>query len=661
MTVITHALSAALLHFVWQGLMLTILFWLAMFLLRKRSASLRYVVSCAALALLVVLPVITTWAFYEYPEGAPGGTAVLVDTQVEATHAPPGGRLDWLALAQAWAVPVWSCGVLLFSMRMAWGCTQIAALRRTGEAVDAQLGSAFAELASRMGVARPVCLLFSKVTDSPSVTGWLRPVVLLPVAAAAGLTPDQLEAVLAHELAHIRRHDYLVNLLQMAAETLLFYHPAVWWISARIRHERELCCDDLAVGACGGALSYARALTALEKVRVARSALALGSTDGPLFYRIRRLVMGGDEYGPSKLSGTIALTLGVACLALCVNWARGQEPTRALVQREEVTQDSEGVTVNTGGAIVLHRPRIEYPGPLIEKHVQGIVSVEATLDDAGNVIDARVLSGPNELRRVALTSVLSWHFSPVGRGNTPIVQISFQTPATASKPAVETKGQAEDGGRIQLTTPELTLAAQGSLITERNRNTLTLAFLADELAQAKERLAAVQSQPGAGIGEINEARSQLSEMERKLATAQARSAESEQGQNQIQERVELFEKLRAAKESQGSTGDNPEIRAQIERFERILAEQRSSVQNLNGRKLAAIEIRGLSEEAGKDLLSRLPVHQGDTLTTDSMEAATRVIRQFDEHLEFSYGPEPEGAVLRIHPPGAAGAPMLRQK
>jgi hypothetical protein len=395
----------------------------------------------------------------------------------------------------------------------------------------------------------------------------------------------------------------------------------------------------------------------LEKVRAARSVLALGSTDGPLFYRIRRLVVGSDEYGPSKLSATIVLTLGVACMALCVNWARGQEPTRALILREEVTQDSEGVTVNIGGAVVLHRQGIEYPGPLIEKHVQGIVSVEATLDAAGNVIDARVLSGPDELRRIALTSVLSWHFSPVGRGNTPIVQISFQTPAAASKPAAETKARAEDGGRVQLTTPELILAAQ----SERNRTVLTLAFLADKLAHAKERLAAVQSQPGTGIGEINEARSQLAEMERKLATAQTGFAESEQRQNRIQERLELFEKLKAARENQGWTGDNPEVRAQIERFERILAEQRASIQNLTGRKLAAIEIRGLSEEAGKDLLFRLPVHEGDTSTTDSMEASTRVIRQFDEHLEFSYGPEPEGAVLRIHSPGAAGAPMLRQK
>src|SRR5262249_15029310 len=148
-------------------------------------------------------------------------------------------------------------------------------------------------------------LLVSSDTDSPSVTGWLRPIILLPLSAIAGLTPDQLEAVLAHELAHIRRHDYLVNLLQMAAETVLFYHPAVWWISARIRHERDLCCDDLAVRACGGALCYARALTALEKMRAGHPALALGSTDGPLFLRIRRLISGGGEYGPSKLSGMV--------------------------------------------------------------------------------------------------------------------------------------------------------------------------------------------------------------------------------------------------------------------------------------------------------------------------------------------------------------------
>ena len=107
----------------------------------------------------------------------------------------------------------------------------------------------------------------------PSVIGWLKPVVLLPAATLLGLTPEQLEAVLAHELAHIRRYDYLVNIVQMLIETLFFYHPAVWWISGRIRQERELCCDDIAVRCCGDAVGYARALTALERMRVMLTAM----------------------------------------------------------------------------------------------------------------------------------------------------------------------------------------------------------------------------------------------------------------------------------------------------------------------------------------------------------------------------------------------------
>ncbi len=109
------------------------------------------------------------------------------------------------------------------------------------------------------------------MTDSPATLGFLRPVILLPPAVALGVTPQQLEALLAHELAHIRRHDYLVNVLQMLAETLFFYHPAVWWASRRIRVERELCCDDIAVDACGDAVGYAQALTKVARLQVTRS------------------------------------------------------------------------------------------------------------------------------------------------------------------------------------------------------------------------------------------------------------------------------------------------------------------------------------------------------------------------------------------------------
>src|SRR5207247_1673092 len=138
----------------------------------------------------------------------------------------------------------------------------------------------------RMGIGRPVRVLMSTLTDGPSVLGWLRPVLLLTPATAMGLTPSELEAVIAHELAHVKRYDYLVNVFQVVAETVFFYHPAVWWTSSRIRLERELCCDDLAVRSCGDPLSYARALTTLEKRRVMAPTMAMASTGGPLLYRI---------------------------------------------------------------------------------------------------------------------------------------------------------------------------------------------------------------------------------------------------------------------------------------------------------------------------------------------------------------------------------------
>jgi hypothetical protein len=157
------------------------------------------------------------------------------------------------------------------------------------------------------------------------VVGWLRPVILVPAATIAGLTPEQLEAVLAHELAHIRRYDYVVNAAQVLIETLLFYHPAVWWVSARIRRERELCCDDLAVGCCGDAVCYARALTRLERLRLDSPSLAVGSTSGPLGYRIRRLLgAANEEGGYSKLPVVLGLSAAVICMMFYLLEARAQ-------------------------------------------------------------------------------------------------------------------------------------------------------------------------------------------------------------------------------------------------------------------------------------------------------------------------------------------------
>jgi len=188
------------------------------------------------------------------------------------------------------------------------------------------LRATVAGLAKRMGISHSVQVLTASLPDGPSVIGWIKPVILIPAATIAGLTPEQLEMVLAHELAHIRRFDYLVNLAQMLVETLLFYHPAVWWVSGRIRHERELCCDDIAVRVCGNPISYARALTALEKLRAETPLASMGAASQPLLYRIQRLTGVRTQDNPSRWTGILAICTMLACFALNVNWARGQAP-----------------------------------------------------------------------------------------------------------------------------------------------------------------------------------------------------------------------------------------------------------------------------------------------------------------------------------------------
>jgi len=195
--------------------------------------------------------------------------------------------------------------------------------RRATRPVDEGWELALIRLRRRLGIEHAVTLLESSMAPVPAVVGWLRPVILVPASAFAGLTPQQLEAILAHELAHVRRHDYLVNLLQAAVETLLFYHPAVWWVSSQVRQERESCCDDLAVSVCGDRLGYARALAALEGLRTPR--LALGADGGSLLRRIRRLAGVPETAGGAP----VAWVAGALALALLLGGAAFHEGARA--------------------------------------------------------------------------------------------------------------------------------------------------------------------------------------------------------------------------------------------------------------------------------------------------------------------------------------------
>src|SRR5688572_28210582 len=216
MTLLADALSAALIHSLWQNAIVAFLLGVALVLLRVRSANARYAVSCAALALMVAIPVVTTGVLYARALSLQSETTALIastpvvigSSPVVEQPMPVSGRqtVDWMSSLQAWALPVWLIGVLVSSLRIVAASAHMIALTRRSEPADEAVVSMVAALAARVGVTRAVRVLVSRVTGGPATLGWIRPVILLPPAAALGISPRQLEALLVHELAHIRRH-----------------------------------------------------------------------------------------------------------------------------------------------------------------------------------------------------------------------------------------------------------------------------------------------------------------------------------------------------------------------------------------------------------------------------------------------------------------------
>ena len=216
-------------------------------------------------------------------------------------------------------VGIWFLGVLICSIRPIWSLWIQWQLRRAGLwPVPESVQSALNSLAQKMRLTRVVRVAQSTLVKVPMVVGYLRPMILLPASVLTGLTPLQLEAVLAHELAHVRRHDWLINAIQVLAETLLFYHPAVWWLSRRIRHERELCCDDIALGLDVDKAVYARTLLTLEELRQECITPALAATGGDLSSRVRRLLPASNadpQFGPGTIVGLISIVVSLTMLA----------------------------------------------------------------------------------------------------------------------------------------------------------------------------------------------------------------------------------------------------------------------------------------------------------------------------------------------------------
>ncbi|OLE48985.1 MAG: hypothetical protein AUG46_01870 [Acidobacteria bacterium 13_1_20CM_3_58_11] len=316
---VLRTLGWTLLHFIWQGAGLAALFAVATAVCR--SAPARYALAVSALVLMMVSPVITfTWLRVQsnpaVRTGAGGastwaGTFTRNAIALSSSLAPVAESRSIQPSAMLWLVEAWFLGVLLLSLRTAGGLFVIERMRQKEvKPVGRELYERCLALERAMGLDRVIQYCECHGLDAPAVLGWFRPVVLLPVRALTGLTEQQIEAVIAHELAHIRRLDCFVNLFQMAAETLLFYHPAVWWVSQGIRTERENCCDDEAISLCGDAVNYARALTLMEEWRTAPR-LMMAANRGPLAQRVLRVLAWDGARGRTRVAG---LAAGFACL-----------------------------------------------------------------------------------------------------------------------------------------------------------------------------------------------------------------------------------------------------------------------------------------------------------------------------------------------------------
>ncbi|MGM0586877.1 MAG: M56 family metallopeptidase [Bacteroidota bacterium] len=334
---IVDALGWTLVHFIWQGLLIGSIVYIILSLMRNQRASTRYLVLFAGMIFMVAAPIRTFIDIYETTDQAvesPAINTASMDAIVEFENSTPssshvsespyevsanastndGGWISnsarsvfgegkitsvaiqleqWFLNHLEWLVIGWVVGLFLMAMRLIGGFAYVQWIRhyKATPAGD-QIQEKMERLKTRLGINEQVELLKSVRVKVPMVIGWMKPAILLPTSMLTGLTVEQIESIIAHELAHIRRYDYLINIFQLIVETLFFYHPMVWWMSNQMRIEREHSCDDLAVSVTGDAMNYARALTNLEELRAGETsgAFAMAATDGSLLSRIRRIM-----------------------------------------------------------------------------------------------------------------------------------------------------------------------------------------------------------------------------------------------------------------------------------------------------------------------------------------------------------------------------------
>lgn len=393
------ALGYTLVHFLWQGLLLGCATAAALVLLRNSGPHLRYLVACSALLACLGWPALELYQRLagEAPGNAGGASAAA--QAVIGSVQPFNLRGALRGIVSLWAL----CAALL-SLRMLLGLLWIDRAARRAQGAhgpeQARWEAALSAMALRFGVTRPVRLRIIDTLASPITAGWWRPVILVPASLVSGMPPHLLEALLAHEMAHIRRHDFIVNLLQNAIEALLFYHPAVWWISNRIRVERELIADHIAARELGEPRRLALALSELERLQFSHHHLAQAANGGNLMERIKHLV----QPAPRALNWKAAIPmLGLALVCASIyTQANAADPAPAAGKQVPAV-------ANFGSCA-----KPVWPAGAIAANKTGTVTLSFLIGADGKSKASKIVksSGHGELDEAARTGIEKCTFKP---------------------------------------------------------------------------------------------------------------------------------------------------------------------------------------------------------------------------------------------------------
>lgn len=387
-----QTVGVSLVHFAWQGVAIALLVAIASSV--TGLPRVRYAIGIVGMLLMIACPIATGILLRSWAEASRHDAAMTLPSPAQMaglegitifdedlsnlTAADLELRLDDPALAAPAAQPptedtqshwqrlpaglaiAWLVVVALLLLKNAFALLALARLRRDATPVtDAALLRSFRSLARTIGLRAAPPLLACHRVAGPCVVGLIRPAVLWPAALLSGLTPGQVEALLAHELAHVRRLDPLVNHLQTLAETLLFFHPCVWWLGRRVRSEREACCDALAAETLeGDRIGVADALVALaslQQSRLASPQLSLGARDGTIASRVKRLIDGDAPVQRSPIALALVALALLAGTAYAMQDDRQETPPASDVLTTQATQPTTAPSTDEAPAAVALR------------------------------------------------------------------------------------------------------------------------------------------------------------------------------------------------------------------------------------------------------------------------------------------------------------------